>query len=212
MDTLQNRDGLTHSAAGRMGYEKSRISLQNIFQSRRKAYYQSPKQCGCCLKTLEYKDRHKTFCNRSCSAKFHNKNNVKTKKCAECGDDIVGYTRSIFCSRECWTKNHKNKSNSDYLSFLTRWKNGEEDGWYGKSYKINPYIRRFFFEKFGDRCQECSWSEINPTTGKVPLQIDHKNGDASDCREENLRLLCPNCHSLTPTFGRLNKTTVRRHR
>ena len=47
--------------------------------------------------------------------------------------------------------------------------------------------------------------EINPTTGKSPLHIDHVNGDWSDNRELNLQLLCPNCHALTPNYGVLNR-------
>ena len=40
----------------------------------------------------------------------------------------------------------------------------------------------------------------------ISLQIDHINGDSTDWRLENLRLLCPNCHSQTDTFsGRNNK-------
>lgn len=37
------------------------------------------------------------------------------------------------------------------------------------------------------------------------LQIDHINGDHFDHRIENLRMLCPNCHSQTPTFCSKNK-------
>lgn len=35
---------------------------------------------------------------------------------------------------------------------------------------------------------------------KLVLQLDHINGDHKDNRIENLRLLCPNCHSQTETF------------
>ncbi len=39
----------------------------------------------------------------------------------------------------------------------------------------------------------------------LTLQLDHINGDHFDHRLENLRLLCPNCHSQTETFSGKNK-------
>jgi len=34
----------------------------------------------------------------------------------------------------------------------------------------------------------------------IPLELEHKNGNRNDNRLENLELLCPNCHALTPTY------------
>lgn len=64
-------------------------------------------------------------------------------------------------------------------------------------------------EKYSDKCQKCGWHEVNPFTNKIPLQVHHINGDALDNREENLQLLCPNCHSLTDNYGSLNKHSTR---
>ncbi|HET9392519.1 MAG TPA: HNH endonuclease signature motif containing protein [Candidatus Rubrimentiphilum sp.] len=52
---------------------------------------------------------------------------------------------------------------------------------------------------------ECSRCGISEWRGKpLSIQIDHINGINDDYRLENLRMLCPNCHSLTPTHGRRN--------
>jgi hypothetical protein len=47
-------------------------------------------------------------------------------------------------------------------------------------------------------CEECRSSEWHGAP--IPLELDHIDGDRSNNRLENLRLLCPNCHALTPTY------------
>jgi hypothetical protein len=51
------------------------------------------------------------------------------------------------------------------------------------------------------KCSECGLTEWRGSR----LVLDHVNGDPRDHRLENLRLLCPNCNSQTPTFAGRNK-------
>jgi hypothetical protein len=61
------------------------------------------------------------------------------------------------------------------------------------------------------RCELCGWAAQAPD-GRIPVELDHMNGDKSDNRLENLRVLCPNCHSLQPTHRGLNKSSRRSKR
>ncbi len=59
----------------------------------------------------------------------------------------------------------------------------------------------------------CASCGMGPQWNSLPLvlHVDHINGDYSDCRQANLRFLCPNCHSQTDTFaGRGKRPEERR--
>lgn len=51
----------------------------------------------------------------------------------------------------------------------------------------------------GHKCECCgntTWLDL-----PIKLEVHHKNGNKCDCTEENLQLLCPNCHAYTDNFG-----------
>ena len=52
-----------------------------------------------------------------------------------------------------------------------------------------------YLEPKCDICGQSRWLD-----GEIPLQLDHKDGDKENNSLSNLRLLCPNCHALTPQY------------
>jgi len=65
-----------------------------------------------------------------------------------------------------------------------------------QSYKLRN--RLFATGLKPQHCEDCGWAK-HTSGGYLPLELDHVNGDRSDNRLKNLKILCPNCHSLTPT-------------
>lgn len=53
---------------------------------------------------------------------------------------------------------------------------------------------------------------MNPFINKVILEVEHIDGDCTNNKEENLDLICPNCHSLTATYRALNSGKGNRDR
>jgi len=77
----------------------------------------------------------------------------------------------------------------------------------GSSYNRGHLKRRLLADGLlSNICSECGLS--GEWNGKpIVLQLDHINGISNDNRLDNLRLLCPNCHSQTDTFaGRAMKS------
>jgi 5-methylcytosine-specific restriction endonuclease McrA len=67
------------------------------------------------------------------------------------------------------------------------------------SFQSHKLKNRLFVAKLKKiECELCGWSKM-AADGRIPLELDHINGNNRDNRIENLRILCPNCHSLQST-------------
>lgn len=172
-----------------------------------KDFFQKPvKFCKFCDHEIE--NHGIDFCSSSCSAKFNNP--IKTSKrekllCLGCGCTLKKKSGKKFCSSECF-------NDVRYKNWIEAWKCGEEKGYSGEGFYVAAPLRRYLKEKFGNKCCKCHWNQINPVTGNVPVQINHIDGNPANNTEENLELICPNCHSLTPNYMALNKNSCRTHR
>ena len=164
--------------------------------------------CLYCGKELT-KKRNK-FCSHSHAAIYNNiqRGYASSKKfCARCGKEFSKKQKGsgqIYCSNQCHV-DYKNEIK------ISQWLTGESDGSGEKDKQtLSKTIRDYLLEKSNYRCSMCGWSEVNEYSGKIPLEIDHIDGHSENNRPENLRVLCPNCHSLTSTAGILNKGNGRR--
>lgn len=73
-------------------------------------------------------------------------------------------------------------------------------------------LKKYLVRRDGEKCSKCGWTERHPHTGKVPIELEHIDGDSSNNSLANITLLCPNCHSLTPFFRGLNRGRGRAER
>lgn len=72
------------------------------------------------------------------------------------------------------------------------------------TYNSNKLRKRLISEGVKKhQCEICLGTKWNG--GNIPIELDHINGITSDNRLENLRIICPNCHALTPNYRGKNK-------
>jgi len=122
---------------------------------------------------------------------------TKYFNCLYCNEENklkgVQYTNK-YCNNTCSSRHVTQKHKE-------QWLNKEE-----KTYDRNR-LRIWLSEENGYNCGCCGISDWNGQP--ITLQVDHIDGNAGNDYPENLRLICPNCHSQTPTFSGRNKGSGR---
>ncbi len=194
--------------------EKSKIAWKKQSEQAKEKYKQNLKYCKFCKKVLPYEKRMNECCDRTCARSLNNQGKCRNGKplsskyinCKTCGKKQKngrsrGHERK-FCDNTCGAE-------YNYIEYIKRWKAGLEDGIKGK-YQTSNHIRRYLFEKYNSKCCKCGWNKISSYLKLPALQIEHIDGNCTNNLEENLELLCPNCHTLTPTYGSLNRGKSKR--
>lgn len=110
---------------------------------------------------------------------------------------------STFCAQQVMHVIKRNQKIQDWLH--GSWRGGTDCG-------ISKTIRQYLLEQANYKCTVCGFNERHPSDGSCILEIDHINGDSTDHRPENLKVLCPNHHALTLTYKARNMGKGRQNR
>ena len=100
-----------------------------------------------------------------------------------------------YCSNSC-------QQEHQYENRISAWLKGELE-------VSTKTIKRYLLER-NPRCSVCG---IADWMGKqIVFDLEHKDGNANNNHVKNVCLICPNCHSQTPTFKGRNKGNGRHFR
>jgi len=198
--------------------ERTNRSIKNKLEEVGLKYYvfnptKEKRKCINCNGEFEIlKTDIKKFCGSSCAAIFNNKKRKtkvsvdvnerkkreyhirKKKECENC--KVI--TTNKYCGPKCQNQHRREKIFEEIENGNTKL--------YFKNYK------NYLIYKHGEKCMECGWCERSKYSNNVPIELEHIDGDSENNNLINLKLLCPNCHSLTPTYKALNKGNGRHSR
>ena len=158
-------------------------------------YNQQPKLCKHCTKIIPYEQRRNDYCNHSCRASETNKGGNRNKQYF---DTIRGYPKNNKCPN-CDNPVKINKYCSHKCELIHHFKEKVKANIQMSGGTIRAYLKLTRTRK----CEVCNLTHWN--NQPIPLEGHHIDGDHLNNTDENLQLICLNCHGLTDTYKNKNK-------
>lgn len=193
-------------------------------------------------KSTELKRNQGKYCSISCGAQARRSKLEKNCICNNCGESfrrkpsLLGRSELVFCSVKCANSsgllNRGKHTSTTYKQCLCgsrifgkgdlclgctkfntfcQWWDGDSTVATDSTYGAKNWVKRALVELRGDRCEECGYDKKRKDGASI-IQMDHIDGNCTNNVKENLKLLCPNCHAHTDTYGARNKGSGRAHR
>lgn len=129
-------------------------------------------------------------------------------------DDIIRYSKEVKSMSQLLKKLNLKVAGGNFINMKRKLQllNIDCSHWTGMAWNKNQQLKDWskytravnaknhLIKKRGHKCEQCNNTDWlnNP----IPLEIEHIDGDRSNNDYLNLKLLCCNCHALTPTWRR----------